>query len=52
MLMIANYLFTFAIVNMQVASILLWKEYFLASDQQIGYLFAFVGLFSVIVQAE
>ncbi|HCD35545.1 MAG TPA: tetracycline resistance MFS efflux pump [Chlorobium sp.] len=50
MLMIANYLFTFAIVNMQVASILLWKEYFLASDQQIGYIFAFVGLFSVIVQ--
>ncbi|MDT9546864.1 MAG: MFS transporter [Chlorobium sp.] len=50
MLMIANYLFTFAIVNMQVASILLWKEYFLASDQQIGYIFAYVGLFSVIVQ--
>ncbi|RPH38475.1 MAG: MFS transporter, partial [Burkholderiales bacterium] len=50
LLMIANYIFTFAIVNMQVASILLWKEYFLASDQQIGYIFAYVGFFSVIVQ--
>lgn len=50
LLMIANYIFTFAIVNMQVASILLWKEYFMASDQQIGYIFAYVGFFSVIVQ--
>lgn len=49
-LMVANYIFTFAIVNMQVASILLWKEYFGASDQEIGYIFAYVGLFSVIVQ--
>ena len=48
--MIANYIFTFAIVNMQVASILLWKEYFGASDQEIGYIFAYVGFFSVIVQ--
>lgn len=50
LLMIANYIFTFAIVNMQVASILLWKEYFGASDQEIGYIFAYVGFFSVIVQ--
>ncbi|MBV5326849.1 MFS transporter [Chlorobium phaeobacteroides] len=50
LLMIANYVFTFAIVNMQVASILLWKEYFHASDQAIGYLFAYVGFFSVVVQ--
>jgi DHA1 family tetracycline resistance protein-like MFS transporter len=50
MLMIANFLFTFAIVNMQVASILLWKEYFMATDQGIGYIFAYVGFFSVIVQ--
>ncbi|NTU98295.1 MAG: MFS transporter, partial [Chlorobiaceae bacterium] len=50
LLMVANYMYTFAIVNMQVASILLWKEYFSASDEQIGYLFAYVGLWSVIVQ--
>lgn len=50
LLMLANYMYTFAIVNMQVASILLWKEYFSASDEQIGYLFAYVGLWSVIVQ--
>ncbi len=50
LLMIANYIYTFAIVNMQVASILLWKEYFMATDKQIGYLFAYVGIWSVIVQ--
>jgi len=50
LLMIINYIFTFAIVNMQVASILLWKEYFHTTDQQIGYLFAYVGFISVIVQ--
>ena len=50
LLMIANYIYTFAIVNMQVASILLWKEYFSASDQQIGYIFAYVGIWSVVVQ--
>ena len=50
LLMIANYIYTFAIVNMQVASILLWKEYFRATDEQIGYLFAYVGIWSVVVQ--
>ncbi|NTV98259.1 MAG: MFS transporter [Chlorobiaceae bacterium] len=50
LLMLANYMYTFAIVNMQVASILLWKEYFSATDEQIGYIFAYVGIWSVIVQ--
>ncbi len=50
LLMIANYIYTFAIVNMQVASILLWKEYFMATDEQIGYIFAYVGIWSVVVQ--
>ena len=50
LLMIANFIYTLAIVNMQVASILLWKEYFLATDEQIGYLFAYVGIWSVVVQ--
>jgi multidrug resistance protein len=50
LLMITNYIFNFAIVNMQVASILLWKEYFLSTDEQIGYIFAYVGFVSVIIQ--
>jgi len=50
LLMTANFIFTFGIVNMQIAAILLWKEYFMATDQQIGYLFAYVGFISVIVQ--
>lgn len=50
LLMVANYIYTFAIVNMQVSSILLWKEYFSATDQQIGYIFAYVGVWSVVVQ--
>jgi DHA1 family tetracycline resistance protein-like MFS transporter len=50
LLMIVNFIYTFAIVNMQVASILLWKEYFSASEEQTGYLFAYVGIWSAIVQ--
>ena len=50
LLMIANYIYTVAIVTMQFASILLWKEYFGASAEQIGYLFAYVGIWSVVVQ--
>ncbi|ASQ90351.1 tetracycline resistance MFS efflux pump [Prosthecochloris sp. GSB1] len=50
LLMSTNFIFTFGIVNMQIASILLWKEYFHSTDQQIGYLFAYVGFLSVIVQ--
>ena len=50
LLMTSNYIYTFAIVNMQVASILLWKEYFKATDEQIGYIFAYVGVWSVVVQ--
>ncbi len=50
LLMSANFIFTFGIANMQIASILLWKEYFHTTDQQIGYLFAYVGFISVIVQ--
>ena len=50
LLMSTNFIFTFGIVNMQIAAILIWKEYFHSSDQQIGYLFAYVGFLSVIVQ--
>jgi MFS family permease len=50
LLMIINFIYSLAIVNMQVSAILLWKEFYHTTEQQIGYLFAFVGLISVIVQ--
>ena len=50
LLMIINFIYSLAIVNMQVSAILLWKEYFRTTEEQIGYLFAFVGFISVIVQ--
>jgi len=49
-IMITNFLFLFAFVNMQVSAALLWKEYFSVTDQSIGYLFAIVGVISVFVQ--
>ncbi|NTV45965.1 MAG: MFS transporter [Chlorobiales bacterium] len=49
-ILIATFLFVFAFVNMQVSAALLWKEHFGVTDQSIGYLFAFVGVVSVIVQ--
>ncbi|NTW48381.1 MAG: MFS transporter [Chlorobiales bacterium] len=49
-IMIATFLFVFAFVNMQVSAALLWKEHFGVTDESIGYLFAFVGVVSVIVQ--
>lgn len=49
-ILIATFLFVFAFVNMQVSAALLWKEHFRVTDQSIGYLFAFVGVVSVIVQ--
>ncbi|NTU93274.1 MAG: MFS transporter [Chlorobiaceae bacterium] len=50
LLMIINFIYSLAIVNMQVSAILLWKEFFHTTEQQIGYLFAYVGFISVIVQ--
>lgn len=50
LLMVINYIYSLAIVNMQVSAILLWSEFYHASEQQVGYLFAYVGFISVIVQ--
>ncbi|NTV68319.1 MAG: MFS transporter, partial [Chlorobaculum sp.] len=50
LLMIINFIYSLAIVNMQVSAILLWEEFFHATEQQVGYLFAYVGFISVIVQ--
>ncbi len=49
-IMIVTFLFLFAFVNMQVSAALLWKEFYYATDQSIGYLFAYVGIVSVVVQ--
>lgn len=50
LLMIINFIYSLAIVNMQVAAILLWGDRFHTTEQQVGYLFAYVGFISVIVQ--
>ncbi len=50
LLMIINYIYSLAIVNMQVSAILLWSEFYHTTEAQIGYLFAYVGFISVIVQ--
>ena len=51
LLMSSNFIYTLGIVNMQIAAILLWKEYFNATEQQTGYLFAYVGIVTAAVQA-
>lgn len=49
-LLAVNFCFTFAFVNMQISAPLLWKEHYGQTEQNIGFLFAFIGLTSVIVQ--
>jgi MFS transporter, DHA1 family, tetracycline resistance protein len=50
LLMIINFIYSLAIVNMQVSAILLWGDIYHATEQQVGYLFAYVGFFTVLVQ--
>lgn len=50
LLMIINFIYSLAIVNMQVSAILLWSDFYHATEQQVGYLFAYVGFITVIVQ--
>jgi multidrug resistance protein len=49
-LLVIGFCFVFAFVNMQISVPLLWKEHYQQDDKMIGYLFAFVGCISVIVQ--
>jgi multidrug resistance protein len=49
-LLVVNFCFTFAFVNMQITVPLLWKEHYAQTEQNIGFLFAFIGVVSVIVQ--
>lgn len=45
-----NALFIAAFSMMQIASPLLWKQQYGFEDKQIGYIFGFIGLCSVLVQ--
>jgi MFS transporter, DHA1 family, tetracycline resistance protein len=49
-LLLINFIFIAAFMLMQMASSLMWKEVDGLNDQQIGYVFAFVGLATAIVQ--
>ncbi|MDP2174700.1 MAG: MFS transporter [Bacteroidota bacterium] len=48
---IINALFIAAFSMMQIASPLLWKQQYDYDDKEIGYIFGFIGLCSVLVQA-
>lgn len=49
-LLLINFIFIAAFMLMQMASSLMWKEVDGLNDKQIGYVFAFVGLATAIVQ--
>ena len=49
-LLLINFIFIAAFMLMQMASSLMWKEVDGLNDTQIGYVFAFVGLATAIVQ--
>nr|MCU0369542.1 MFS transporter [Cyclobacteriaceae bacterium] len=49
-LLLINFIFIAAFMLMQMASSLMWKEVDGLDDKQIGYVFAFVGLATAIVQ--
>lgn len=50
LLFVINTLFIAAFSMMQIASPLLWKQHFFFNDKEIGYIFGFIGLCSVLVQ--
>jgi len=50
LLFVINTLFIAAFSMMQIASPLLWKQYFFFNDKEIGYIFGFIGLCSVLIQ--
>lgn len=50
-LFLVNALFIAAFSMMQIASPLLWKQQYHYNDKEVGYIFGFIGLCSVIVQA-
>jgi MFS transporter, DHA1 family, tetracycline resistance protein len=49
-LLLINFIFIAAFMLMQMACSLMWKEIDGLSDQQIGYVFAFIGLATAIIQ--
>ncbi len=49
-LLLINFIFISAFMLMQMACSLMWKEIDRLTDQQIGYVFAFIGLATAIIQ--
>ncbi len=49
-LLLINFIFIAAFMLMQMACSLMWKEIDGLTDQQIGYVFAFIGLATAIIQ--
>ncbi len=49
-LLLINFIFISAFMLMQMACSLMWKEIDGLTDQQIGYVFAFIGLATAIIQ--
>lgn len=49
-LLLINFIFIAAFMLMQMACSLMWKEIDELTDQQIGYVFAFIGLATAIIQ--
>lgn len=50
LLFVINTLFIAAFSMWQIASPLLWKQHFYFNDKEIGYIFGFIGLCSVLIQ--
>lgn len=50
-LLLINFIFITAFMMMQIAATLFWREKIGLSDIEMGYMFAFIGVLTVIVQA-
>jgi DHA1 family tetracycline resistance protein-like MFS transporter len=48
--LLINFLYIFAFVNMQVSVALLAKEHYKLDDKSIGYIFAYIGFISALIQ--
>ncbi len=49
-LLLINFIFTTAFMMMQIAASLFWRESIGLTEVQMGYMFAFIGVLTVIVQ--
>lgn len=49
-LLVINFVFIVGFSLMQVTASLMWKEIYLLSEAEIGYVFAFIGILAVVIQ--